>query len=175
LRDGSGLPAPENREFRDAGLNTPRATDQGGATLRRIGVMLDELSLFVSAASGVNDQPAAATDEDRDHRSEVLRIMKSREARGKHFPADWFSNPAWDLLLFLYEARLSGTNVTVGDVGNGTGTRPTTTIRWLEILESEALLDRRRDTIDTRRVYITLNDKGAAAMRAYFNSVPGPR
>lgn len=137
--------------------------------------MLDELSLFVSAASGAVELPMVATDEDRDHRTEVVRIMKSRDARGKHFPADWFSNPAWDLLLFLYEARLSGTNVTVGDVGNGTGTRPTTTIRWLEILESEALLDRRRDTVDTRRVYITLNDKGAAAMRSYFASLAALR
>jgi DNA-binding MarR family transcriptional regulator len=137
--------------------------------------MLDELSSFVSAANGVNEQPPSASDEHRDHRAEVLRVIKSREARGKHFPADWFSNPAWDLLLFLYEARLSGTNVTVGDVGNGTGTRPTTTIRWLEILESEALLDRRRDTVDTRRVYITLNDRGAAAMRAYFNDMTALR
>lgn len=148
-----------------------RAAEQTDATMHRISSMLEELRLFVHEAAGVPERAPANTPDALDHRAEVARVIKARDTRGKYFPADWFSNPAWDLLLFLYEARLTNTDVTVGDVGNGTGTRPTTTIRWLEILESEALLDRRRDTIDTRRVYITLNDKGAAAMRSYFASV----
>jgi DNA-binding MarR family transcriptional regulator len=148
-----------------------------GSTLQRIGAMVEELSHYVAEVSHcqagaqlmlVDDDQSTAG---RDDRMAIVRIMKSRDARASYFPADWFSNPAWDILLFLYCNHLEGHRLTVGDVGNGTGTRPTTTIRWLEILETEQMLDRHRCGVDSRRVYVSINDKGARAMRNYFDHV----
>jgi DNA-binding MarR family transcriptional regulator len=115
--------------------------------------------------------PPEVTDPDIAELGLVDATIRIRRARAAHFPPEWFSDPAWDILLFLFISHLQEVKVTVGDVGHGTGNRPTTAIRWLDIIESAGLLDRRRSTRDSRRVYVFLNERGVNLMRKYFEAI----
>ncbi|HWU94442.1 MAG TPA: MarR family transcriptional regulator [Sphingomonas sp.] len=100
-----------------------------------------------------------------DHRLVVERIIRVREARGKFMPENWFSDPAWDILLRLYQAYLDGLERTVGDLGSFASTSPATTNRWLDVLSGRGWIHRRRCDRDQRRVFISLNEAGAEQMR----------
>ncbi|MEP9360916.1 MarR family transcriptional regulator [Sphingomonas sp. KR3-1] len=99
-----------------------------------------------------------------DHREEVERIIRVREARGKYMPENWFSDPAWDILLRLYQAYLDGLERTVGDLGSFASTSPATTNRWLDVLSGRGWIHRRRCERDQRRVFVSLTDAGAEQM-----------
>lgn len=135
--------------------------------------MLDEMAELVreAAAAPALLYPTEVSDADIAEIGIIDATIRIRRQRSKQFPADWFSDPAWDILLFLYKSHLEDSRVTVGDVGYGTGNRPTTAIRWLEIIESAGLLERHRCTRDSRRVFVFLNVDGLAAMRRYFIAV----
>ncbi|AQR72874.1 MarR family transcriptional regulator [Sphingomonas sp. LM7] len=106
-----------------------------------------------------------------DHRASVESIIRVREARGKFMPENWFSDPAWDILLRLYQAYLDGLERTVGDLGSFASTSPATTIRWLDVLTARGWIHRRRDERDQRRVFITLSEEGAEQMRECFEQM----
>lgn len=152
---------------------TARARSASGPPLERIGTMLDQMVELVREA--VSAQPILYPPEVVDAQIAELGLVeamiRTRRRRTKQFPSDWFSDPAWDILLFLYMSHLEGTGVTVGDVGHGTGNRPTTAIRWLDIIEAAGLLERRRCSKDSRRVFVFLNEAGTAAMTQYFADV----
>jgi DNA-binding MarR family transcriptional regulator len=141
--------------------------------LERMEQMLDQMALLVREAASA--QPVLFAPEVVDaamtESGLVDATIRSRRERAKQFPPGWFSDPAWDILLFLFRSHLRDARMTVGDVGHGTENRPTTTIRWLDIIESAGLLDRHRCTADTRRVFVFLNDRGVTAMRRYFDAV----
>lgn len=141
--------------------------------LARIGEMLDEMTMLVRDA--VAERPMLYALEVGNADTLELGIVEAtirmRRERSSQFPGDWFSDPAWDVLLFLFECHLIGAKVTVGEVSAGTDNRPTTAIRWLDIIEAAGMLDRQRCLTDTRRVFVFLNEKGVAAMRLYFERV----
>lgn len=155
------------------------------APLVKIGTMLQEIASFVDNVAGgeletqrsgfqrtissspVSSQPSKA--------STVTMLIAARKARGALFPNNWFSDPAWDILLYLYQARLEGNCLTVGDISAGADIRPTTTIRWIDIIESYSLITRRRCEIDSRRVFIDLSATGYESMNRYLSQVSGPR
>ncbi|MDV3456127.1 MarR family transcriptional regulator [Sphingomonas sp. HF-S4] len=106
-----------------------------------------------------------------DHRASVESIIRVREARSKFMPENWFSDPAWDILLRLYHAYLDGLERTVGDLGSFASTSPATTNRWLDVLASRGWIHRRRDERDQRRVFISLSETGAEQMHECFEQM----
>lgn len=108
------------------------------------------------------------------HRSSVATIIRGRQARAKFMPESWFSDPAWDILLRLYEAYLDGLERTVGDLGSFASTSPATTNRWLDVLVSRGWINRRRCDRDQRRVFVSLTESGAAQMHDYFEQMRKP-
>jgi DNA-binding MarR family transcriptional regulator len=139
----------------------------------RIEEMLDEMTLLVRDAAAARPVFYALEvgNSDTQELGIVEATIRMRRERSSQFPADWFSDPAWDILLFLFECHLKGAKSTVGEVGAGTDNRPTTAIRWLDIIEAAGMLDRHRCLTDTRRVFVFLNEKGVSAMRLYFEKV----
>ena len=108
------------------------------------------------------------------HREAVSSILRWREARRRFLPEDWFSDPAWDILLRLYEAHLHEQERSVGDLGSFAATSPATTNRWLDALMSRGWILRRRDERDQRRVFVSLSESGLAKMHDYFESMRRP-
>lgn len=108
------------------------------------------------------------------HRAAVADIIRARQTRAHFMPENWFSDPAWDILLRLYEAHLDAVERTVGDLGSFAATSPATTNRWLDVLVSRGWIHRRRCDRDQRRVFVSLSASGASHMHDYFEQMRQP-
>lgn len=99
---------------------------------------------------------------------EVRNILKMRADRAAIFDKGLFGEPAWDMLLDLYAADLSGHPQSVSDVCTASGVAPGTALRWLQHLQQEGWIERSLDARDSRRVFLSLTDKSRAAMKRFF-------
>jgi len=105
--------------------------------------------------------------------ADVRRAIVERRNRDKFFPENMFADPAWDMLLELYAAELGQVRVTISSLCAGAAVPPTTALRWISTLEREALIYRRKDPTDGRRIFAGLSAKGLIAMENYFESNAG--
>lgn len=103
---------------------------------------------------------------------DIRALLKLRRSRDKFFDGELFADPAWDILLELYAARLGQRRVSVGSLCLGAAVPATTALRWISLLERKALLERNADPMDGRRFYLSLSSSGLEAMARYFNIVP---
>ncbi|QDX26851.1 hypothetical protein FPZ54_13100 [Sphingomonas suaedae] len=98
----------------------------------------------------------------------VRAAIRARRLRDQHFSAELFADPAWDMLLDLYAARLEGRRVSVSSLCIAAAVPPTTALRWIGTMHEGALFEREPDARDRRRAHITLTARAADAMRGYF-------
>lgn len=109
-------------------------------------------------------------------RREALRELKTiRRDRSAYFPAELFSDPCWEMLLDLYDARLGAEEVTVTSLGAASGVPLTTALRRMETLQSHGLIDRVEDRGDKRRTIMKLTDQGLRAVENFFEAYLGRR
>lgn len=103
----------------------------------------------------------------------VRNLIRTRRLRDRYFPG-LFADPAWDILLDLYAARLEGRTVAVSSLCIAANVPPTTGLRWITGMTEQGLLRREADPEDRRRVFIALSDAAAAqvetCVRAIFNA-----
>lgn len=102
--------------------------------------------------------------------ADVRDVIRRRRLRDRYFGADLFADPAWDMLLDLYAARLEGVPVSVSSLCIAAVVPPTTALRWIGTLTSKGLFVRRADPADRRRIYIDLSDEASDAMAAWFGA-----
>ncbi len=120
------------------------------------------------------DQRSAREEEQRPRLPEAAvlrRIIKARQARMRHFDADLFADPAWDILLDLAAARAERQQVSVTSLCIAAGVPATTALRWIGQMVDADLLVRVSDPHDRRRAYITLSDNTADALARYFSEI----
>lgn len=98
----------------------------------------------------------------------IRRIIRQRQLRARFFAADFFADPAWDILLDLTAARTEQGRVSVTSLCIASGVPPTTALRWIAQMTDAGLLQRVEDENDRRRAFITLTDKAADAMARFF-------
>lgn len=98
-------------------------------------------------------------------------VIKARAERRKFFDSDLFADPAWDMLLELYALECEGKRISVSKLSVAAGVPCTTTLRWLDKLESESLAVREADPLDGRRIWVSLSDLGFDRMRAYVEQI----
>jgi DNA-binding MarR family transcriptional regulator len=101
----------------------------------------------------------------------VRRIIEARAIRRKFFDEQLFADPAWDMLLELYALECEGHRISVSKLSVAAGVPCTTTLRWIDKLESECLIVRAPDPLDARRVWVALSPTGARTMRSYIERV----
>jgi hypothetical protein len=154
--------------------------ETGYATLTRqleqLHTLLPMLSEQAQQAQRTCDEAAralasAAQDEIFCHGTVVRTIIHSRELRAKLLPVDWFCDPAWDLLLRLYEAHADRRATTMGELIDLTRLKATTATRWVDVIAGKGWATRSRCPRDHRRVFVGLTDLGIDAMERYFESV----
>ncbi len=138
-----------------ADTSTGQAISALSAEARRIADALAELA---QAAEAEEPAPISA--------ALVRRLIRLRRDRDRHFPAELFADPAWDMLLDLAAARMERTNVPVSSLCLAAAVPTTTALRWIRTLSQAGLLERRTDAADARRTFITLSD-------AAFDGVAG--
>lgn len=91
----------------------------------------------------------------------------NRRQRRRYLSAELFGEPAWDLLLDLFQARLDDKMITVTSACIAADVPLTTALRWLGVLEQQGLVERTRNVIDQRSTWVRLTDSGMAAMIQY--------
>ena len=97
-----------------------------------------------------------------DHIRSVLLVRRARSAiLGKQL----FSDPAWDIILELYAAKLGERQMSVADVARAIETPESTTRRWVAALEERGLVQSRTDLTKANVVWISLTDDGADRLR----------
>jgi DNA-binding MarR family transcriptional regulator len=121
------------------------------------------------------EDPSAMRPHSRKVKGDDIRaILKARRSRSQFFPENLFADPAWDILLELYAAELGQRRISVTSLCIGAAVPATTALRWINALEKAALLTRRNDPLDGRRIYVNLSQAGFEAMDAYFAGAGAP-
>ncbi len=111
-----------------------------------------------------DSEPARATVTPRDARL----VIRQRRLRDELFDATLFADPAWDMLLDLYAARLGRMRVSVSSLCIAAAVPATTALRWIKTLTDSGLFIRQSDPLDGRRIFVALSDAATDAMHRYF-------
>ena len=98
----------------------------------------------------------------------VKWLLRGRQQRASYFAADLFADPAWDIMLDLFEAELEQRRVSISSACIGARVPTTTGLRWLRTLEQNGLVSRREDPLDRRRIFVELTPAASAALRRWF-------
>ncbi|WP_191992973.1 winged helix DNA-binding protein [Sphingomonas parva] len=153
---------PQSLRFHDVkNADSPRL-QQLSAEVGRIANILASLS-EEEKAEEVSGQPRPRVDA-----ALVRAIIRARRLRDHYFRSELFADPAWDMLLDLYAARLDRQRVAVSSLCIAAAVPATTALRWIKSLTDQRLFVRIADPQDGRRVFIELSDEAAAGLEAYL-------
>ena len=108
---------------------------------------------------------------ERQRAKAVRRMLRQRRMREQYFPADLFADPAWDMLLDLYAARLERQPVSVSSLCIAAAVPATTALRWIKTMTDAGLFLREADPRDGRRIFIALTESVCEAMARYFEAL----
>lgn len=108
---------------------------------------------------------------DRQRAKAVRRMLRQRRMREQYFPADLFADPAWDMLLDLYAARLERQPVSVSSLCIAAAVPATTALRWIKTMTDAGLFLRKDDPDDGRRIFIALAEGAYDALGRYFEAL----
>ena len=104
----------------------------------------------------------------------IRMIIANRKLRSRHFDADLFADPAWDILLDLAAAAQEGRSVSVTSACIASGVPSTTALRWISVMTVRGLLLRCADKTDRRRAFIELCDTALVTLVHYFSGLQYP-
>jgi DNA-binding MarR family transcriptional regulator len=96
----------------------------------------------------------------------VRSIIRLRRLREDYLGENLFADPAWDMLLELYAARLDGRQVSVSCLCIAAAVPATTALRWISTLEAREIALKRADPKDRRRVFVAITDTAAEKIQA---------
>jgi len=99
--------------------------------------------------------------------NEVRAMIRARRLRERYLPPALFGEPAWDMLLDLFAARIERVKVAVSSLCIAGAVPPTTALRTIRFMTEQGLFARVADPADKRRVFIEMTDETAIAMQAY--------
>lgn len=136
--------------------------------IERFDAGIDERRSVANQPTGLTKTRALDDDISAD---QLALIVAARKARERFLPADLFADPAWDVLLDLYLAKLRQERRSISDACVASGVAASTALRWLSHLEQAGLVRRSPDKLDGRRTWIELTDSGSGALAGYFSAV----
>ena len=131
----------------------------------RANVMMHPLAMATRIEA---EQGHSSTRDCEELSSRAQVIIKERARRTEYFPAELFGEPAWEILLKLYAAQIALPRVTSSQIAKEATLPPTTTLRWLNVLDAGGFVDREPDPLDGHRVFLSLTPKALFAMRSYL-------
>lgn len=83
--------------------------------------------------------------------------------------------PAWDILLDLCVAEIERRQVSVTSACIASGVPVTTALRWLALLEQDALIERKADPLDKRRTMVRISKKAFAQLFEHYRRIAAKR
>jgi hypothetical protein len=155
-------------------MRMPCLNDVKGQGTPRLHQLSEEVARIANAlASLADEEMSASEDEDGNLQIDaglVRSIIRARRLRDHFFKSDLFADPAWDMLLDLYAARLEDRPVAVSSLCIAAAVPPTTALRWIKTLSDQGLFVRTADPEDGRRVFIKLADGAAIGLERYLKA-----
>jgi len=115
--------------------------------------------------------PFTGPSDDEVSRETVRLHVHARRLRERYFDEGLFANPAWDMVLDLFDCELSGRPVSVSSLCLASGVPQTTALRRINLLVKKGLFIRRDDPEDGRRVLIQLSPEANIAIRRYCSEL----
>ncbi len=128
-----------------------------------------------AAARAYHAGPASTYEGPTVSSRDVRTVIRQRRLRDELFDAELFADPAWDMLLDLYAARLDRTRVSVSSLCIAAAVPATTALRWIKTLTETGLFERKADQHDARRIFVQLSDEATTGMHRYFARLSDPR
>lgn len=101
----------------------------------------------------------------------IRQTIRARRMRETFLGKTLFEDPAWDMLLDLFAARLERNRVSVSSLCIAAAVPSTTALRWIGRLTEAGLLERHPDPADRRRAFLALSARAERGMRAYVAAV----
>jgi DNA-binding MarR family transcriptional regulator/ActR/RegA family two-component response regulator len=102
---------------------------------------------------------------------EIRALLRARRLREQYLAADLFADPAWDMILDLMAARLTGKRVSVSSLCIAAAVPPTTALRWIRQLTERGVFARIDDPADGRRVFIELTEAATESVAGWTQAV----
>ncbi len=137
-----------------------------GAVGREAERVAEALARLATPPSAIPPTPVSS--------ASVRTLIRARQARERFLPADLFGEPAWDMLLDLFVARLEVRDVSVSSLCIAARVPTTTALRWIRTLCEAGLFERRDDLTDARRAFVSLGATAEAGMAAYLGQFGQP-
>lgn len=103
-------------------------------------------------------------------RQRVRSFITARRNAQRSFGGGIFSDPAWDMLIQLFDCQLAHRRVSLSALSKLAGVAPATGQRWIKALEDEGHVHKTPDCLDSRRIWISLTAEASAKMEAFFCS-----
>ena len=161
LRD---LAVPRAIRFHDA-------KNQGGPRLQQLSEEVGRIANILASLSEDDGLEDLERDEGMRIDAALVRsVIRVRRLRDHFFRSAMFADPAWDMLLDLYAARLERQRVAVSSLCIAAAVPATTALRWIKTMTDQRLFVRVADPQDGRRVFIELSDEAAAGLEAYLKA-----
>jgi hypothetical protein len=142
-----------------------------------LGRLSDEVSRIAIALARLSTTSDSGRDDAANRDLPVIRPefvrseIRARRLRGRYFEEDLFADPAWDILLDLFEAELTQRRISVSSACAAAAVPATTALRWITSMVKRQLLVRRNDPLDARRVFVELAPSASLSMRRYFGDI----
>lgn len=120
-----------------------------------------------------NPKPSGEDYRDTWWLTEATKLREFRRLREKHFPAYFFGEPAWNMLIDLFIEDIQGRRVSVTSAGIASRGPPTTALRWIALMHGEGLVERQASATDRRRTWLSLTPKGSSMIKKYILTLNG--
>lgn len=146
---------------------------QAPATIGGLRVQLERTLTYLDSVAAQQGISSRAANDGTLLAPEVVKrirqIQKFRRKREEVLGAQFFSDPAWDMLLELYLADLTQHRVPISSACIASCVPPTTALRWLAQLEANGLVSRENDPLDGRRSYLNLTPMAKQKLEELFS------
>ena len=103
----------------------------------------------------------------------VEALIQQRALRFSYLPAELLHDPAWDMLLELLHAEVSGRPLVEPILCKAARIPASLGSRWIDALAQQGLCVRSIDPNNAATVFVKLSAEGRKAMRSYFADLVG--
>lgn len=94
----------------------------------------------------------------------AVRMRLAASRRRRHLSAEWFGEPAWEMLLELFIQFAGGARVSTKSLVIASGAPNTTGLRVIDRLEEAGLVERSPSQTDKRVTLVSLTRQGVVAV-----------
>lgn len=101
----------------------------------------------------------------------VAGLIRSRMERSRYLGTDLFTDPVWDILLFLLHAEIENHAVSISSASMASGLPKTVARRWLDTMVEHRLIAVQGHPNPSQDDEVELTPEASRSMRRYFIEV----